>query len=580
MDLSKVSEWLKDVRSNNKTVIAVVAITCVTSAFVLSPENFLKLFESGKADSNPPDKQAVTYSAQGDQIFASVAANDQAEVNQHFGDTHHHGLSVGDAMKLAEKLAAEKGEKDAQVIQSLQEMIQALTRVNAQKYDIKQALELLDQGDTTQAEAIFAAVAAEAQQDGQAANNRQAEALRHLGSLAFLHDTQKAFAAYKRSTELDPKSLNGWDRLGHLYRRIGEFENAENAYIAVLKHAENNKEWQAAARGNLGNVYQIRGDLDRAVEFHEKSLAIERELGRKEGMANQYGNLGIVYQIRGNLDRAVEFHEKSLALNRELGRKEGMANQYGNLGVVYQIRGDLDRAVEYYEQSLAIERELGRKEGMANQYGNLGIVYQIRGDLDRTVEFHEKSLALNRELGRKEGMANQYGNLGIVYQIRGDLDRAVEFHEKSLALNRDLGRKEGMAGDYGNLGIVYEIRGDLDHAIEFHEKSLALNRELGRKEGMANDYGNLGNVYQIRGDLDRAVEYYEKSLAIERELGRKEGMASDYGNLGNVYEIRGDLDRAVGYWKQSLALFQQLGANDRIALVQSWIDAAGQKDSH
>ena len=73
--------------------------------------------------------------------------------------------------------------------------------------------------------------------------------------------------------------------------------------------------------------------------MHEKSLAIEEALGRKEGMASQYGNLGNLYQTRGDLDRAEEMYEKSLAINEALGRKEGMASAYGNLGNLYQTRG-------------------------------------------------------------------------------------------------------------------------------------------------------------------------------------------------------------------------------------------------
>ncbi|MER0171136.1 MAG: tetratricopeptide repeat protein [Nitrosomonas sp.] len=85
---------------------------------------------------------------------------------------------------------------------------------------------------------------------------------------------------------------------------------------------------------------------------------------------------------------------------------------------------------------------------------------------------------------------------------------------------------------------------------------------------------------QIRNDLEGAVEFTEKALAINEELGNKEGIAINYGNLGNIYRTRGDTDRARKYWKQSLALFQQLDAKDNIALVQSWINEAKQKDSN
>ena len=108
--------------------------------------------------------------------------------------------------------------------------------------------------------------------------------------------------------------------------------------------------------------------------MHKKALAIDEKLGRQEGMASDYGNLGLIYQRRGELDRAEEMHRKSLAIDEKLGRQEGMAIDYGNLGLVYQTRGDLDRAEEMHKKSLAIDEKLGCKEGMASDYGNLGSI--------------------------------------------------------------------------------------------------------------------------------------------------------------------------------------------------------------
>lgn len=50
-----------------------------------------------------------------------------------------------------------------------------------------------------------------------------------------------------------------------------------------------------------------------------KGLKIDEALGRKEGMAVNYGNLGIIYQTRGELDRAEEMYLKALALFRDVG---------------------------------------------------------------------------------------------------------------------------------------------------------------------------------------------------------------------------------------------------------------------
>ena len=93
-----------------------------------------------------------------------------------------------------------------------------------------------------------------------------------------------------------------------------------------------------------------------------KSLAIDKELGRKLGMANAYGNMGIVYGAQGDLDKALDMFNKSLVIDKELGRKLGMANAYVNMGIVCRIQGDLDKACKFWQTSLAFYKFLGVKD--------------------------------------------------------------------------------------------------------------------------------------------------------------------------------------------------------------------------
>lgn len=152
-----------------------------------------------------------------------------------------------------------------------------------------------------------------------------------------------------------PSDISAWNQLGNLYLRTGQLDEATEMFRRVGELASSTdrpKKWMAIRYGNLGIVHRIRGELDQAIQMHEKSLTIETELGRKEGMASQYGHLGIVHLIRGEIDQGAQMLEKSLAINTELGHKEGMANQYGNLGNMHQIRGDLDQAIQMCCSSL------------------------------------------------------------------------------------------------------------------------------------------------------------------------------------------------------------------------------------
>jgi len=79
----------------------------------------------------------------------------------------------------------------------------------------------------------------------------------------------------------------------------GELEQAHYAWNHLLEKTKGvDKEWETIARGNIGIVYGIKGELDKALEYNGKALKLDEELGRKEGMAADLGNIGIVYGIK------------------------------------------------------------------------------------------------------------------------------------------------------------------------------------------------------------------------------------------------------------------------------------------
>ena len=265
--------------------------------------------------------------------------------------------------------------------------------IKAPVSSIQAAFAALAKGDSSLAEALFEKAAEES-------DKQSAKAYRNLGTLRWW-DSQKALAAYRRATELDPDNVDGWNELGTLLKRVGDLDDAIAAYSKELALGETHQEKGtiAAAYGNLGIIYKTRGDLDKAIEFYEKGLAIQIALGDKQGMAAKYGNLGSVYKTRGDLDKAVEFHQKALTLNEALDRKEGMAINYGNLGIIYKTRGELDKAIEFQQKALTIDENMGNKQGMAEDYANLGLVYQQKGNKAEAKRYWQQSIELYNTLG-------------------------------------------------------------------------------------------------------------------------------------------------------------------------------------
>ncbi len=282
--------------------------------------------------------------------------------------------------------------------------------------------------------------------------------------------------------------------------------------------------------------------------------------------------LGNHFELLGELDHAEAMLRKALAIQERLGLVRGTAANYGNLGLIYRARGDLDQAETMLRKALAVYEKLGGLHNVADGYANLAAVFQLRGDLNQAETMLRESLAIHEKLDPSVGMAANYGNLGLMYRERGDLDQAEAMLRKALAINEKLGSLDGMGRQYNNLGLVQEDRGDLDQAEAMFRKALTINEKLGRLEGIAKQYSNIGTVFRSRGDLDHAEAMFDKALEISEKLGLPEGLAITYANLGNVFKQRKDAAKAREYWNRALGLYEKIGMSHMVTKVQCWLD--------
>ena len=154
-------------------------------------------------------------------------------------------------------------ETEIAALESAVEALQAARDSADAPADIDEALTQLRAGDTAKAEEIFRSVLERCRAEGQGAFKEAAA--RHLGALAFQHDTDAALRAYTQASELDPDDADDWNRLGQLRHRIGNLGAAAEAYERVLRlgNTVRDKSVIATAYGNLGTIYRTRGDLGR-----------------------------------------------------------------------------------------------------------------------------------------------------------------------------------------------------------------------------------------------------------------------------------------------------------------------------
>jgi tetratricopeptide (TPR) repeat protein len=110
--------------------------------------------------------------------------------------------------------------------------------------------------------------------------------------------------------------------------------------------------WQALSLNNLGEVYRALGEYRKALECHQKALALRQQLypGPHPDVALSLSYLGVVSHALGEYAQALEYHQKALALFQQLypGPHPSVAASLNNLGEVYRALGEYAQALELH----------------------------------------------------------------------------------------------------------------------------------------------------------------------------------------------------------------------------------------
>ena len=242
-----------------------------------------------------------------------------------------------------------------------------------------------------------------------------------------------------------------------------------------------------------GVCYKASGQLDVAVEYFEKALAI------KPDYTEVNYNLGLTHQELGQLDAAVESYKKALAVN------PNYAEAHNNLGVTLKELGQLDSAVECYEKAITTQPDY------AEAHNNLGLAFYELDQVDAAVESYKKALAI------KPDYAEVNYNLGNALNDLGQLDDAVKSYEKALAIKPDY------AEAHNNLGNVFKDLGQLDDAVKSYERALAIKPDYLVPQHMINALtGNTSTEppkEYVKNLFDDYAEGFDDSLI--KQLGYK-----------------------------------------------------------
>jgi tetratricopeptide (TPR) repeat protein len=264
---------------------------------------------------------------------------------------------------------------------------------------------------------------------------RATEAKAHL-SLALYYGGQRP-----RARRLEKAVIKSFERLGRTYDMaamsynlglaaldMGDYARA----VSMFERASGHRYDNPALLVKLGEAYWRAYEFDKARATLEQALAERREAGDDALVAYVLQRLGeFVNETEGDLDGAIVFLKKSLAIRERLG--QGVADSCNSLAFAHRRAGRYLGALAWARRELDASGPRARTRPLTM----LGRVEFDMGREEKARRYFEQAVADARRNPHRGDLAEAMRLLGSAC-IGVDNARARELIEESIAIRDDL----------------------------------------------------------------------------------------------------------------------------------------------
>ncbi len=397
----------------------------------------------------------------------------------------------------------------------------------------------------------------EAYRQAVALDPEQAEHRRHLAQSLF---EQAKYAAalgeYEKLVELEPDSATNHLRISEIYRRMRQFDKAEEQILAAKKLAPGNLE----VIYNQAAVYEAEERYDQAVQV--LSNAVAELKSESEFAPARRRSLAILYQLLGQLYRDEQNYQAAINTFEEMVRLGPEEDLRARLLIVDTYRADRDLPHAFDAVSKALSEhphDRGLLISQAVLYGENKQPELAAQDLQPLLENSPNDLEIYSSLAQVYTESRRFSDAEkavrsaeklartpteketVGFLLGGMYERQKKYEQAEQAFKSVLALDSRNAPTLNYFGYMLAERGQrLDEAADMLRRALEID------PSNAAYLDSMGWIYYKQNNLPEAEKYIRKAI------GRESHDPTMLTHLGDVLAKSGRPELAAVEWEKSL----------------------------
>lgn len=281
-----------------------------------------------------------------------------------------------------------------------------------------------------------------------------------------------------------------------------ECDLSESFFLKGLPFAVDAKD-SVSLYADMGAIYTICGNLQKAQECHNIARKIYIDLSDKSNLARLITNEGLLHTKNAHYYQALECYFEAMDICEEMNDEETIAHIYQNMGKVMALQNQYDKAVGYYNTALYGFEKLESFSSMASIYLNLGQIFIEQEQWDVAKHYLNKSYVIDTTYKLKHFESEALKLLGVTYLRINKLESAEILIEEAVRIQKELGFNNLMAESITLLAEVYYEQGRNNEAL--------LLLESAEKRAANNNDELLGNIKLLKALVFASLRQFESA---------------------------------------------------------------------
>lgn len=335
---------------------------------------------------------------------------------------------------------------------------------------------------------------------------------------------------------------------------LGRLEEA-----VKLAHESNDGDVIANVLQSLGALHRSRGDLLQALNYAQQSVDIDRKHNPHQ-VASSLSNLGEVYTLLGDYQRALDVLTQAFGAtdpNNPLHiQYRGQA--MNDTAIVHYKQGDYARALDLMGQVLNIAKEIKSPNAIADVSSQMAEVYIAQGDFAQAFAMYKEALAIADQMNVVELQMKINNSFGEAYLLQGNFSSAEGSANRAL----DLARQSGSKPEEWNALIIiantFREKRDYAGALQKYQECLRIAEEIKSQPMIARTLTEMGALALNNGHFQKALDMSNRAAATARSIGMHDTLWRALTYTGRAYIGLKQLDAASKLLTEAIEVVENL----------------------